>query len=56
MSRRAEKHLKLTLPQGCKEISEDLSNDELVKRLKVRQLRENCTEKRLEVSVWKKLN
>ncbi|ESO11948.1 hypothetical protein HELRODRAFT_62692 [Helobdella robusta] len=35
MSRKVEKHLKLTYPAGCKEITEELSNDELVKRLKL---------------------
>lgn len=37
MSRKVDKHLKITYPPGCKELSEELSNDELVKRLKVNE-------------------
>ena len=39
MAKKVDKNPKLTYPPGCKELNEELSKDELVKRLKVRTLR-----------------
>lgn len=36
MPKATEKSNKIVYPPGCKEISEDLNKDELIKRLKVR--------------------
>ena len=36
MAKNFDKNPKITYPPGCKELSEELSKDELVKRLKVR--------------------
>ena len=35
MAKRADRNPKITYPSGCKELNEELSKDELVKRLKV---------------------